>query len=162
MGQNLKESQSLGYILKQWFKKTLEFQNSFLKYFQSFQSKSQDEITHYSVELQRFLGKTKTRQCGELRKQLLQTISNMELEVLELLEFLLQYKVHLEYTDNYEVKFPTLNRIKEHVSNNYETIESFQTYLDEWFNHYNYERPHCGVGTWAVNLLRQSNWEKTP
>ncbi len=124
MGQNLKESLSLRYLLKQWFKKTINFQNSFLKHFQSFQKKSQNEIAYYASELQKFIGKTKTRQCDELRRNMLSSISSLEFEVFNLMEFLTQYRMHLDKPAEYKVKFPTTNRIKEHVKNNIETINS--------------------------------------
>ncbi|GAH09938.1 unnamed protein product, partial [marine sediment metagenome] len=92
MGQNLKESQSLGYILKLLFKKTFDFQTRFLKYYNSFRIKGQDGILRDASELQRFLGKAKTRESNELKKQLIAAISSIELEVIELIEFLLQYK----------------------------------------------------------------------
>ncbi|MBK5113744.1 MAG: hypothetical protein KGD59_05385 [Candidatus Heimdallarchaeota archaeon] len=127
MGQNLKESQSLGYILKLWFKKTIDFQTHFLKYYQSFQKKSQDGIQSSSIELQKFLGKAKTKQSETLMKQLFNYITGLEIEIIVLQEFLIQYKLHLEKTQDYKVIFPTLNRIKQHVENNIETISSINT-----------------------------------
>jgi hypothetical protein len=127
MGQNLKESQSLGYILKLWFKKTIDFQTHFLKYYQSIQKKSQDGIQSSSKELQKFLGKAKTKQSETLMKQLFNYITGLEIEIIELQEFLIQYKLHLEKTQDYKVIFPTLNRIKQHVENNIETISSINT-----------------------------------
>ncbi|TET27830.1 MAG: hypothetical protein E3J70_11175 [Candidatus Heimdallarchaeota archaeon] len=124
MGQNLKESQSLGYILKQRFKKTVDFQTLFLKYFNSFLIKTRDEILSKASELQKFLGKTKTRDSNELKKQLLASISSIEIEVIELIEFLVQYKLLIEKSQNYEINFQSLKRIKEHVENNIETINS--------------------------------------
>ena len=124
MGQNLKESQSLGYILKQLFKKTFDFQTLFLKYFNSFLIKSQDGILSDASELQKFLGKAKTRESNELKKQLLAAISSIELEVIELKEFLIQYKLHIEKLLDYKINHQSLYRIKEHIVNNLETINS--------------------------------------
>ncbi|NHJ31746.1 MAG: hypothetical protein FK732_02680, partial [Asgard group archaeon] len=124
MAQNLKESQSLGYILKQWFNKTLEFQTLFLKYYQSFQIESQDGILSNSSELQKFLGKAKTKQSDILKKQLLESLINIELDTIELREYLIRYKTHLEKLQSYKLVFQSQNRIKEHVLNNIETINS--------------------------------------
>ena len=124
MDQNLKESKSLKYLLKQWFNKTIDYQNSFLKYYQSIQKKSQDEIVLYASELQKYLGKVKTRQCEEFRKKIILSISSLDFEIFELSEFLQSYKSHLDKPQEYKVNFPTLNRIKEHVRNNIETVNS--------------------------------------
>jgi hypothetical protein len=124
MGQNLKESQSLGYILKQLHKKTFDFQTLFLKYFNSFLTKSQDGILNDASELQKFLGKAKTRESNELKKQLLAAISSIELEVIELMEFLIQYKMHIEKLLDYKINHQSLYRIMEHIENNIETINS--------------------------------------
>ncbi|MHA1586252.1 MAG: hypothetical protein ACTSUW_02845 [Candidatus Heimdallarchaeota archaeon] len=124
MGQNLKESQSLGYILKQLFKKTFDFQTLFLKYYNSFQVKGQDGILRDASELQRFFGKTKTRESIELKKRLIAAISSIELEVIELIEFLLQYKLHIEKLLDYKMTHQSLYRINEHIVNNIETINS--------------------------------------
>ncbi len=124
MGQNLNESQSLGYILKQLFKKTFDFQTLFLKYYNSFQVKGQDGILRDASELQRFFGKTKTRESFELKKRLIAAISSIELEVIELIEFLLQYKLHIEKLLDYKMTHQSLYRINEHIINNIETINS--------------------------------------
>ncbi len=124
MGQNLKESQSLGYILKQLFKKTFDFQTLFLKYFNSFLIKSQDGILSAASEMQKYLGKTKTRESNELKKQLLAAISSIELEVIELMEFLIQYKLRIEKLLDYKINHQSLYRIMEHIENNFETINS--------------------------------------
>ena len=124
MGQNLNESQSLGYILKQLFKKTFDFQTLFLKYYNSFQVKGQDGILRDASELQRFFGKTKTRESFELKKRLIAAISSIELEVIELIEFLLQYKLHIEKLLDYKMTHQSLYRINEHIVNNIETINS--------------------------------------
>ncbi len=127
MGQNLKESESLGYILKLLFKKTFDFQTLFLKYYNSFRIKGQAGILSDAIELQKFLGKAKTRESNELKKQLIAAISSIELEVIELIEFLLQYKLHIEKLLDYEINHQSLYRIKEHIVNNIETVNSINT-----------------------------------
>ncbi|NPE08151.1 MAG: hypothetical protein GNW80_07715 [Asgard group archaeon] len=124
MGQNLKESQSLGYILKQLYKQAFDFQTLFLKYYNSFRIKGQEGILSDASELQKFLGKAKTRESNELKKQLLAAISSIELEVIELIEFLLQYKLLIEKLLDYKISHQSLYRIKEHIVNNIETINS--------------------------------------
>ena len=124
MGQNLKESQSLGYILKQLFKKTFDFQTLFLKYYNSFLVKGRDGILSTASELEKFLGKAKTRESNELKNQMLVAISSIELEVIELLEFLLQYKLHIDKLLDFKINHESLYRIKEHIVNNIETINS--------------------------------------
>ncbi|MCK5298664.1 MAG: hypothetical protein KAJ76_07150, partial [Candidatus Heimdallarchaeota archaeon] len=124
MGQNLKASQSLDYILKQLFKKTFDFQTLFLKYYNSFLIKGQDGILSAASELQKFLGKAKTRESNELKNQMQASISSIELEVIDLIEFLLQYKLHIEKLLDYKINHQSLYRIKEHIVNNIETINS--------------------------------------
>ena len=124
MGQNLKASQSLDYILKQLFKKTFDFQTLFLKYYNSFLIKGQDGILSAASELQKFLGKAKTQESNELKNQMQASISSIELEVIDLIEFLLQYKLHIEKLLDYKINHQSLYRIKEHIVNNIETINS--------------------------------------
>lgn len=124
MGQNLKESQSLGYILKQLFKKTSDFQTRFLKYYNSFQIKCQAGILSNASDLQKFLGKAKTRESNELKRQLLAAISSIELEVIELKEFLFLYKLHIDKLLDYKINHQSLYRIKEHIVNNIQTVNS--------------------------------------
>ncbi|MGC9779372.1 MAG: hypothetical protein HZR80_09045 [Candidatus Heimdallarchaeota archaeon] len=126
MAQSLKRSDSIAYIVTQWYNSVNETHSQYLEYLSSILTTNLKDILLPAIELQKSLGKPKSRDIIAKKEHLVESITQIEIELMELIVFLFRYLKLIETINDYELDLKSTERLVELVNVDITILEYIQ------------------------------------
>ncbi|NHJ86421.1 MAG: hypothetical protein FK734_13235 [Asgard group archaeon] len=131
MAQSFKRSDSLGYKLTLWNNSIQSKKDDYLKYLGNLYTFLDQEIVPIIIELQKYQGKITTHPVLNLKDNLFKSISSIEIQFIELIEYIIDFKVLVVEQNGLEFNFQTAKALVDLFALDLETLNSLKILIKD-------------------------------
>ncbi|NHK32359.1 MAG: hypothetical protein FK730_13480 [Asgard group archaeon] len=123
---NFKHSDSLGYIITNWFNELKILHENFLVSYNELIDICQNKFNPLVIESQKNFGKESRGVLNVKYNEILLLLSNNSINFLELNELLLDYKQHLLAMKNYALDYQSIKKLDLFFNNEINTVQTLK------------------------------------